>query len=270
MSVRTKASFARAVRSQALLAAAVALCLSRFSSPAAATPSLVQNGQFLQTTLSSPGGYVCQAGSSTCTSTVANWTSACNGSNGCGNGATVVSLLFSGTNGSAFNGGIGLWGTIANSPDGGNTFASDGDPTYRAPLSQTISGLTVNDTYVLQFDQAAAQQNGTNGATTERWQVTLGSSVQLSPLMNNLSHGVVGWTKQTLSFVASAVSETLSFLAVGTPAGEPPVVLLSAVSLSDTSTPTGVPEPGSLLLIGGGVLALAVTRKRFWKSAIAA
>ena len=61
-----------------------------------------------------------------------------------------------------------------------------------------------------------------------------------------------------LSFTASTTSEVLNFLALGTPAGEPPVVLLSAVTLTDTS----VPEPGTLLLFGSGLLALAIARMR--------
>jgi hypothetical protein len=233
------------------------ILLSAFGSAANATPNLVQNGQFLQTTRSSPGGFVCNVGT-TCTSAITSWSSACSTSGSCGTGNTVVSLLFPGTNGSAFNGGNGLWGTIANSPDGGNILASDGDPAYRAPIFQTITGLTAGHTYALRFDQAAAQQNGTSGVTTERWQVTFGGNTQLSPLVTNPSHGFQPWTQQVLNFTASTASGVLNFLALGTPAGEPPVVLLSAVSLTDTS----VPEPGTLLLFGSGLVALTVARRR--------
>src|ERR1700683_3813281 len=107
-----------------------------------------------RTTLSSPGGDFCQAGP-TCASNVTDWTSVCN-AGGCGNGSTVLSLIFPSTNGTAFNGGIGLDGTIANSPDGGNMVAADGDPLFSAAFSQTITGLTVGGSYSLSFYQAAA------------------------------------------------------------------------------------------------------------------
>jgi hypothetical protein len=45
------------------------------------------------------------------------------------------------------------------------------------------------------------------------------------------------WNLQTMDFVASASTEMLQFMAVGSPSGEPPVVLLAGVSLSP------VPEP---------------------------
>ena len=231
------------------------ICLFGFSKPGKAS-NLVQNGSFESTTLSSPGGYFCQAGS-TCTSNVTDWASSCNFSS-CGNGNTVLSLLFAGTNGSAFNGGIGLWGPIADSPDGGNFVADDGDSTYGAAISQTINGLVTGDTYSLSFYQAAAQQSGSNGPTTERWQVSLGSDTQLSTLMTNPSHGFQSWNQQTMTFTATSTSEVLTFLAVGTPSGVPPVSLLDGVSLISTS----VPEPGAIYVtaLGLGLLGLCAIR----------
>ena len=233
------------------------MCLLGFGTYTKAT-NLVQNGSFETTSLSSPGGYFCQAGA-TCTSNVTDWSSVCN-AGGCGNGSTVLSLLFDGTNGSAFNGGIGLWGSIASSPDGGNYVGADGDPTYRAAISQTINGLTAGDFYVLTFFQGAAQQAGTSGDTTERWQVSLGDDTQLSDLMTNPSHGVQPWESQTMTFQASSSSELLTFLAVGTPGGEPPVVLLDGVSMASASAP----EPGAIYLTVGclGLLGLYSIRKK--------
>jgi len=237
------------------IVALLVICLFGFSRPGKAT-NLVQNGSFESTTLSSPGGYFCQSGA-TCTSNVADWASVCNVSS-CGTGYTVLSLLFAGTNGSAFNGGIGLWGPIADSPDGGNFVADDGDATYGASLSQTVNGLVVGNTYSLSFYQAAAQQSGSNGPTTERWQVSLGSDTQLSTLMNNPSHGFQSWNQQTMTFTATSTSELLTFMAVGTPSGVPPVSLLDGVSLISTS----VPEPGPVYVtaLGLGLLGLCAIR----------
>lgn len=158
----------------------------------------------------------------------------------CGNGAT-------------------LWpgsGFPATSPDGGNFYANDGDPAWAGVLSQTITGLTPGATYELTFYQAAAQFQFYSGATTERWEVTFGSQTQLSSLMNNASHDFVDWMSQSMLFTASSATEVLSFYAVGTPGGLPPVVLLDGVTLNET------PEPGAmgLTLVG---LAAAVYLNRW-------
>jgi hypothetical protein len=226
-----------------------------------ARADLITNGNFETTSLSSPGGYFCQAGS-TCVSNVADWTSVCDASS-CGTGATVLSLLFASTNGSAFNGGIGLTGTIADSPDGGNYVGADGDPQFSAPFSQTINGLDIGSVYTLTFDQAAAQQAGTSGDTTERWQVTLGGDTQLSTLMTNPSGGFQPWNQQSMTFTATSTSEVLTFLALGTPGGEPPVSLLDGVSL------VGTPEPSSLFMgfMSAGLLGVCAVRRQRKKRA---
>ena len=117
----------------------------------------------------------------------------------------------------------GWHGTIGNAPGGGNAVAVDADVSYAQSLSQTVLGLTPGSVYSLSFFQAAGQQKGQSGATTEQWQVTLGSDTQTSALMQNASQGNVGWNVQVLTFTATATSEVLKFLALGTPNGQPPV-----------------------------------------------
>jgi hypothetical protein len=209
---RSRQSFARAWRT--ILCVIGIACLA-WTVPAQATVNLVQNGQFLTTSLSSPGGYICAVGFP-CTSQVADWGSDCNFGS-CGNGGTVADLLFHGTGGVAFNSGNGLW-AVSDSPDGGNYVAIDGDPTFTAPLFQTISGLTVGHEYELQFWQSSGQQFGTAGATTQKWGVTLGGGAeQFSTLMNTPSEGSTPWTLQTMDFFATGASEVLNFMSIGTP-----------------------------------------------------
>jgi hypothetical protein len=240
-----------------------ALCLiglaaaTAWTVPAQATVNLVQNGQFLTTTLTTPGGFLCTPGAANCGSTesrVADWTSNC-APGLCGTGFDVLSLLFPNTSGSAFNGGIGLY-SIANSPDGGNFVAIDGDPRFTAPLLQTISGLTVGREYQLSFLQASGQQKGDTGITAQQWNVTFGGGVgQLSTLMLTPSQGSTPWTLQTMDFTASSASEVLNFMASGV--GAPPVALLADVSL------TAIPEPTTwvLMALGFGGLGLAAYRR---------
>ena len=67
--------------------------------------------------------------------------------------------------------------------------------------------------------------------------------------------GFSGWIYQTLNFVATSAIQTLSFNAIGT--GQPPFIALDGVSVVQ------VPEPGTWLLVGGGLLALTFARRRF-------
>jgi len=161
----------------------------------------------------------------------------------------------------ADGGGQSFWVFPGSSPDGGNYVAVDGVSTYATPLTQTFTGsnkLIAGQRYAISFWQAAAQQSGFTGATTEQWQVSLGGSAsQLSTLMNTPSHGDVGWNFQSLTFTAGA-TQVLQFVAKGTPNGQPPFVLLDGVSI------TAVPEPGTLAMIGIALITLPMGRK-LWK-----
>ena len=245
--------------SWAAAACLAALCGVAPASPAQAAPiNLVLNGDFTQTTRSGTGGYVCnQASGTACGSTVSSWSATC-GPGGCSGGNTPTSVLFSGSNGSAWNGGLGLY-SMSDSPLGGNVLGDDGDSNYSSSISQTINGLTPGHTYSLTFEQAAAQQKGLTGDTKEQWKVSLGGSVQTSALMNNASHGFVAWNQQALTYTATLASEVLTFLSLGSPAGEPPISLLANVSLVDT---TPVPEPAALSLLGMGLLGALAARHR--------
>jgi len=148
------------------------------------------------------------------------------------------------------------------SPNGGNFFAGDaaddrptGGGVYQQAISQTINGLVVGAQYSLTFYQAGAQQAGFTGATTDKWQVTFGSQVRNSTIMSVPSGGVVAWNQQSMSFTATATSQVLSFLAIGTPNNaQPPFALLDGVRL--------IPEPASIALLGVGIIGVAGMRRR--------
>ena len=203
--------------------------------------SLVTNGSFEQ--LSRPG-VAAEFGSRFPSQQVTGWTT-----NGYNFVYTSGSADTTGATGQYGN--VGLWGPgngsnnglPASSPDGGNYLALDGAYAV-APVSQSISGLTPGVSTTVSFLWAGAQQSGFNGATTEQFRVSLGSSSQLTPVLSNSGHGFTGWKSAALSFVPTSSTEVLSFLAIGTPNGVPPFSLLDGVSVSSAT-----PEPASVGLM---------------------
>ena len=151
-------------------------------------------------------------------------------------------------------------GFPSTSPVGGNFVEADGDPSFSATISQSISGLTVGQKYDVTFWQAAGQQDTFLGPTTEQWKVGLGSEYHYSH-QYQLPQGATGpWELQTLEFTATATTEVLSFLAAGTPGGAPPMLFLDGVSMQ--AVPNAVPEPSSLALAAFGIIGLGLARSR--------
>lgn len=237
----------------AMLIGVTAAALLLNASQAHAT-NLVLNGNFALTS-NGPGEF------NTSYTTAADWSSA--GYN------FIFAPGTADTTGSytpQFNGNLELWGPgngsanglPSSSPYGGNFVAADGAYEVGA-ISQTINGLTAGDTYAVGFYWAGAQQTGFSGTTTEGWDVSLGGQTIDTPILTDPSHGFTGWQYSTLDFTSSGSSEVLSFLAVGTPSGEPPFSLLADVSLNQT------PEPGTLPLLFTGLMGgLGVLRSRKW------
>ena len=141
-------------------------------------------------------------------------------------------------------------------PGGGNVLAADSSSMYEQSISQTIGNLVVGATYTLTFQQAGAQQAGWTGNTTDQWDVTFGASTQDSTLMSlTTANDVANWASQTMIFTATATSQTLTFLASGTPASDPPFALLSDISLTKN-----VPEPLGFSVFSTCIAGLAGIR----------
>jgi PEP-CTERM motif len=179
-------------------------------------------------------------------------------------------------------------------PAGTNFFQADGNPEFENTIFQTISGLTAGTTYTLQFQQAAGQQVGFSGDTTEQWKVFLGvggigvncssspctvtgtadNLEQDSTLMNTPSQQNINWNSVNLSFTPTAAelnngSAVLTFLAWGdggSTTNLPPTVFLEGVN----TPPTNVPEPSTWAMMIMGFLGMAYVGRRQLKKRAAA
>jgi hypothetical protein len=140
---------------------------------------------------------------------------------------------------------------------GGNYVALDADITNAGTLSQTVSGLTPGAEYILSFYWGAAElyssSNTSGSPTTESLLVGLGSQTQSTETLTTAFAGFDPWQQATMVFTAASSSEVLAFLAIGTPNGNPPTVLLDSVVLQ-------VDEPRTDRLIMVATVLLAVSQ----------
>ncbi len=267
----------------AVLSAFAVLGFSATTAKAGVIPITVVNGSF--ETLGTPGtsGQLYAPGASVDqnTQTVTGWTSGTSGN------VPGYNFVFSsdatndlssnppgryGPSSGAQYGNLYLWSQnpdgsangIGPSPNGGNFLALDG-AFEQAAISQVISGLNIGMDTKVYFYYAGAQQYTFTGITTEAFQVTLTDNTGATPLtqtdqtgvLDDSSHGFTGWHYTEVDFVPTATTETLSFLAAGTPNGVPPFSLLDGITIVQVT-----PELSTLTLLGTGVLAICGLLRR--------
>jgi hypothetical protein len=180
-------------------------------------------------------------------------------------------------------------------PGGYNEVEADGNPVFESGFNTLIKGLSPSTTYTLSFYQAASQQTGFNGNTTEQWIVALGGSgftvcnacgpadpmfggnkqstyadagadIEATTLMSTPSHGLTDWEFVSVNLTTGATvnpsGTLLSFLAWGddgTTNNLPPMVFLTGVN-----SPAGLttPEPASVVLFGSMLLGIGAAVRR--------
>jgi hypothetical protein len=248
LSAKTKAE--RAFRKGAMLSLSV-LSLSVLGLPAHA--NLISDGSF--TTLATDS-FIATS------STIPPWIVANTASTT--NPLTCVVVTTAGDYcGKTYFGGANFWVTPA-APTGDSYLVSDANPAFAQTISQTVTGLTVGKTYTVSFDEGGANVFGDGAASTESWAVTFGGVTETSATVTAPANSDAPFIGQTLSFTANSATETLSFLASGTPVGGPPMALLANVDVE-----VAVPEPASFALFGIAVLGLlALSRTRTRSSAV--
>ncbi|MDR3534786.1 MAG: hypothetical protein P4L90_30010, partial [Rhodopila sp.] len=229
----------------------MALVLPGSAGTAMAQTNLVQNGNFSSLLVNASD----QFGSLYPTQQVTGWSTG-------GYNFVFLPGTADTTGATGASGNVKLWGPndgssnglTAASPTGGNYIAADGAYEVSA-ITQTINGLNVGQNVTVSFSWAGAQQSGFTGATSDYWTVSLGTVSASNPsqttsTVNLASKGFSGWMSQTFTFVATSSSELLSFLATGTPSGQPPFALLANVSV------TNVPEPAAWTVMVSGLVGL--------------
>ena len=212
-----------------------------------AQANLVLNGSFENTTATQTDYFIGK---------VANW-----GNSNIGEAIVLPSWY---TLGYLFPG-VGVAGALPqSSPDGGNFVFSDGD-FMNSAITQTLTGLTPGATYAISFWEGLIEDTEiftTPGPVSGHWLVSLGSNSANGALMtgNGITQTFTNWQQETLYLKANSSTEVLSFLSVG--AGDPPLVLLDGVNVTE------LPEPATLGLTLAAVLAGGtVYRRRRWQAA---
>jgi hypothetical protein len=204
----------------------------------------------------------------------------------------AINLLYAVSSSNAVNGvqnSAGLWNASNGgtgdftAPYAGASYVYGQDAwVYPNYATTKLSGLTVNDTYSLNFFYAAGQQTPytSSSAFTVGWNYYVGAfnspwtngcsvvACPAGPVLGSVQLDVqskqfTGWYEKSTTFIANAATETLGFVSYSNAGDVPPFALLAGVTVAD-ATVAAVPEPSTwaLLLTGFGAVAFAGYRRR--------
>jgi len=146
-----------------------------------------------------------------------------------------------------------------------------GSPYVESALQIGLTGLVVGQQYEISFEQSISNSNFSEAGGY--WEIIFGSESQNSSPMALPASGVVApWVWQTLIFTATSTIQTLEVVAHST-FGDRADLGIDSFFLGDPGTnpdnpttppnpPGQVPVPGSLALLGLGLLGFSMRRKR--------
>ena len=168
--------------------------------------------------------------------------------------------LFSTTSTDIFNDTTSFNGfTWSPSTDGG-TFVHGLGPIASIPgegIKQDISGLTIGAIYQVNFEQSISWSTNAGQGDGGYWDVGFGTETQQSMFMDNPGSGIAfGWQDQSLTFTATAETQTLSFQVVPDMLGDRVSLGLDGVSVSI------IPIPATVWLFGSGLIGLIGIARR--------
>ncbi len=144
------------------------------------------------------------------------------------------------------------------SPDGGTWVGLGAKSDYIESIGQTLSGLSVGQTYTVSWQAANFGVNnsidsylGSNaiGVMLDGASIGQGATLSLSS----------SWATQSLTFVATSASQLLSFSLAH---ADKAYLGIDGISVTAGGVTPAVPEPSSWLLMAMGVAALGAMRRR--------
>lgn len=142
-------------------------------------------------------------------------------------------------------------GSYWQSADGARNVDLNGDG--QGGIEQIVGGFDIGTTYLLTFMMSG---NPDGAPIVKNARVTV-SGVGFSDFIfdtTGVSHANMGWAQRSLLFTATALTHTISFTSLD------PTFFGAAID--NVGINAAVPEPATFALLGGGLLGLAMIRRR--------